>query len=186
MDKKQIMIMEVSDQYINYMMRFFNNTMLCNKEKTRKHSRKYKGIILTINNYNYFAPLSSPKASDYKPNGEIKKSTISVLRITKIFKNKLILLGTIKLNNMIPVPDSEINYYDANEESDQKYKNLIMDELVWINKNTILIYKRAHILYEYKSKEKDIINETSVKFFNSIMPFKEAEEKCEEYSHIAA
>lgn len=186
MNKNQIMIIEVSDQYVNYMTSFFNNTMLCSKEKTRKHRRKYIGVILKINNYNYFAPLSSPKASDYQSNGDIKKSTISVLRMTKFYKNKLILLGTIKLNNMFPVPDSEIDYYDANHESDQKYKTLIMDELKWIKNHSTLIYKRARILYEYKCNENNIIDETNIKFLNSIISFKKAEEKCKEYSNNAA
>ncbi len=186
MNLQKIIIIEVSDQYINYMMNFFKNTMLSNKEKTRVHPRKYIGVILKVNNFNYFAPLSSPKPSDYNSNGSIKKSTYSILRITKTSKNKLVLIGTIKLNNMIPVPLSEINYYNTAEESDVKYKSLIFDELKWIKKNTDLIYKKAKYLYTIKINESTIINGNNMKFLKSIMPFKEAEEKCEEYSHIAA
>lgn len=54
-------LIEVTDRYINYMKQYFYSTMLDNKENNRKKTRKYLGIIITINGINYFAPLSSPK-----------------------------------------------------------------------------------------------------------------------------
>ena len=100
--------------------------MLDNKENSRKNTRKYLGIIISINGINYFAPLSSPKKSDYDLNGEIKKSSSIILRMVKDYSSKPQLLGTIKLNNMIPIPDSEIIYYDLSKETNIKYKNLVI------------------------------------------------------------
>ncbi len=120
-------LIEVTDQYINYMKKFFHITMLDNKAKKRNHGRKYIGIIISINNINYFAPLSSPKKSDYDNLGNIRKSSSIILKMVKNYSKKPQLLGTIKLNNMIPVPDSEIILYDLNNEKDKKYKNLIID-----------------------------------------------------------
>ena len=50
----------LSDRYCNY-LRNFDNKIYQNKETDRKHSRKYLGIVLNINNLNYYIPLSSLK-----------------------------------------------------------------------------------------------------------------------------
>lgn len=46
----------ISESYINY-LRQFDKNVAYNKNITRL----YIGIFYTYNNYNYFAPLSSPK-----------------------------------------------------------------------------------------------------------------------------
>ena len=82
-------LIEISDEYIEYMKKFFEN-ILDNKMNSRKHGRKYLGVIMNINNQDYFAPLSSPKKSDYNTDGSIKNSTIIVLRlITKKILNNI-------------------------------------------------------------------------------------------------
>lgn len=52
----------VSDEYINY-LRNFDKRVYDNKEEIRKATRKYLGIVLKINNLNYYIPMSSPKKS---------------------------------------------------------------------------------------------------------------------------
>ncbi|MEZ3485124.1 MAG: type III toxin-antitoxin system ToxN/AbiQ family toxin [Lachnospiraceae bacterium] len=50
----------------------------------REHTRKYLGIAYSINKYNYYVPLSSPKVTDYySENGELKirDSIIPIIRI---------------------------------------------------------------------------------------------------------
>lgn len=64
----------VTDEYINY-LRQFDKKVYDNKEDKRRVMRKYLGIVLTINEINYYIPMSSPKRSDYKEN-EIRKSII--------------------------------------------------------------------------------------------------------------
>ena len=88
------------------------------------------------------------------------------------------LLGTIKLNNMIPVPSTEIINYNLNLEKDKKYKNLVINELRWIQKNTSKITKAAQNVYNIKMNENKNINSKNERFLNSIISFKEAEEKC--------
>ena len=61
----------VTDEYINY-LRMFDNRVYDNKEDKRKVMRKYLGIVLKINQLNYYIPMSSPKKSDYK-NYKIKR-----------------------------------------------------------------------------------------------------------------
>ena len=54
----------VSDKYINY-LRQFDERIYDNKEDIRTQTRKYLGIVLTVNDFNYYIPMSSPKKSDY-------------------------------------------------------------------------------------------------------------------------
>lgn len=168
---------EISDSYINYMLSFFHSTMLENKEETRVHSRKYLGVIISINGYNYFAPLSSPKDSDYK-DGVIRANSSIVFRMVKDYSTKPKLLGTIKFNNMIPAPNKEIKEYDYDNELDLKYKNLVLDELNWINHNITKIRGTAKRLYNSKLNESTLRNANNKKYYDSIMPFSKAEEKC--------
>jgi len=48
----------VSDEYIHY-LRVENNIIhvLYNKEGHRTHDRKYVGVVISIGDYQYFAPL---------------------------------------------------------------------------------------------------------------------------------
>lgn len=50
----------VTDRYIDY-LRQFDYKVYDNKEDRRKVMRKYLGIVLTINEMNYYIPMSSPK-----------------------------------------------------------------------------------------------------------------------------
>ncbi len=51
----------LDDDYINY-LRKFDNKVAYNKNSTRS----YVGVVYTINELNYFAPLSSPKPNILK------------------------------------------------------------------------------------------------------------------------
>ena len=131
-------IVEIKDSYIEFLRNFYPNAILDNKVGRRKHKRKFVGVVLFINSFLYFAPLSSPKESDYDNNHNIRKSTDAILRI--VVKNKLI--GKILINNMFPVPNSEIIEYNINNEEDLAYRNLIKKEILWIQKNTSFIEKK--------------------------------------------
>ena len=99
----------VTDEYIDY-LRQFDSKVYDNKEDKRKVMRKYLGIVLTINEINYYIPMLSPKKSDYKDN-KIRKSIVPIVRIisNEEIDNIPVLKGTLRISNMIPVPDSELN-----------------------------------------------------------------------------
>ena len=55
----------VSDDYIEYLRNVFPR-VYSNKIANRKHTRKYLGVVLKLNDFNYYIPLASPKdAHDY-------------------------------------------------------------------------------------------------------------------------
>ena len=174
-------IVEINDKYINYLKMYFSNYLLDNKEDKRYHNRKYIGVVFKIDNLNYFAPLSSPKKSDFNSDGTIKKSTLALIRISYIYNNKLELLGKIKLNCMIPVPDNAIIDYDLNNELNKKYKDLIINEFLWLQRNETLVINSAEKLYKIKCNEDKYINDKNHKFYKSIIPFKAVEKLYNKY-----
>lgn len=139
----------VSDKYIKY-LRQFDDKIYDNKEENRTHKRKYVGIVLTINEFNYYIPMSSPKKSDYIDCEKqiIRNDTKTIIRI----HNGNRLYGTLRISNMIPVPITELEPYILSSESDLKYKDVILGELRYINKNTQKIIKYAKTVYNQKNK----------------------------------
>lgn len=170
----------ISDKYIQY-LRSFDSRVYDNKEGRRTHTRKYLGVVFKIRNFNYYAPVSSPKNSDYYDVEwlKIKKSIIPIIRI--IDKDKYgnyKLYGTIRISNMIPVPMSEIRPYSIKQEKDKKYKDLILAEIEFIRKNSDMIVKNANVLYRQKEEKRDI------KYLKNTVDFKFLEEKCLEYINL--
>ena len=168
----------VTDKYIKY-LRKFDNKVYDNKENNRCVTRKYLGIVLKINKINYYIPMSSPKKSDYK-NNKIRKSIIPIIRIisNEELDNVPVLKGTLRISNMIPVPDSELILYEPKNEMDKNYKILVEKELEFIDKNEKLIRKYAKIIYNQK------IHNYNVTYINNVVNFKLLEEKCEEYKSL--
>ena len=91
------------------------------------------------------------------------------------------LLGTIKFNDMIPVPRTEIIQYNLDDERDTAYANLVRDELRFISKHQTKILKRARFIYEAKTHEARNANQKNVKWFAAILPFKELEVLCDAF-----
>ena len=80
----ELKLYEISEEYISYISTVEKN-VFSSKENDRIHTRKYLGIVYSINRYNYYIPLSSPKSSDYRlENGvqKIRGSIIPIIRIT--------------------------------------------------------------------------------------------------------
>ena len=54
---------------------------------------------------------------------------------------------------MIPVPITELDPYVVSEEKDQKYKEVVLGELWYINNNSNKIIKYTKIVYEQKNEK---------------------------------
>ncbi len=163
----------VSDKYINY-LRQFDDKIYDNKEEIRTHERKYLGVVLTVNEFNYYIPMSSPKKSDYLDIDKkiIRKDTKTIIRILE--SNRL--YGTLRISNMIPVPITELEPYMVSNETDSKYKELILGELRYINNNSNKIIKYAKTVYNQKAKNIDI------GYIKNTVDFKLLEEKLREWN----
>lgn len=170
---------EISEEYISYISTV-EKYVFSSKEDNRNHTRKYLGIVYSINGYNYYIPLSSPKNTDYRMEhgvSKIRASIIPIIRITaQSPSGELELKGTLKLSNMIPVPTSELTLYDVEHEPDSLYKALIHKEMLFIRKNKNKIIQNAKILYKQKKE-----NSPSIGYLKSTVDFSLLEQKHDEF-----
>jgi len=172
---KNLSLYTVDNEYVNYLRCFDKNILAADKD-TYVTERKYLGVVFSINGFNYFAPLSSPKESDYTYINGRKCVRKSIVPLFRILSSKGHLLGKVKLNNMIPVPDKCLRKYDVNGEPDKKYRSLVIDEIIYIRENEKRILKNAKILYKQK-----IGNYKGINYLNSTVNFKAAERRCNDY-----
>jgi len=104
-------IVKVDSKHCDY-LRKFDNRVAYNKDS--KELRPFIGILFTINDIKYFAPLTSPKLKHKK-----MKNTIDFIKIGNGT------LGAINFNNMIPVKDNNYVLIDLNRKNlnreDAKY-----------------------------------------------------------------
>lgn len=163
----------ISDKYIKF-LRQFDDKIYDNKEDIRTHERKYLGIVLTVNEFNYYIPMSSPKKSDYLDIDKkvIRKDTKTIIRIHEGGR----LYGTLRISNMIPVPITELEPYIILNETNSKYKEVILGELKYINNNGNKIVKYAKTVYNQKIKNMDI------GYIKNTVDFKLLEEKLKEWN----
>ena len=174
---EQFKLYSVSDEYVEWLRKDFPN-VYSNKINSRTHTRKYLGVVLQVGKYNYYVPMSSPKDSDYQiagANKVIKKSIVPIIRIVvKNSAGEKELKGTLRISHMIPVPESELELYDLENESDDTYKDLVQNEMTFIRKNREKIDSNAKLLYKQK-----LANDTTAGYVKSALDYKALEVLCD-------
>lgn len=163
----------INKEYIEYLKQFDCKVQNINYEKSAK---PYIGIILNINNFNYYVPISSVKQKHYK-----MSENIDFIKITNGKK----ILSVINLNNMIPILNSEVeilqyrnikSYFNFKSKNDKiKYISLLRNEMSIINNKRTDIINRANNLYQLKYKK------PNSKIACRCCEFKLLEEKCIKY-----
>ena len=165
---EELLFYTVDNKYIKYLSKFENHVSY-NKDETG-HSRPYLGIVLKIEQYEYFVPLYS-----YKEHYKKYKNNPSFFIVYDRKDNPL---AIIKFSAMIPISKniSVISLLEYNKQ-DEKYKRLISAEYRYINSNKEEIYKRARKMYIAVTKHKN-------NFLKNIAcNFKLLEEKSLEYKN---
>ena len=174
---EQFKLYSVSDEYVEWLRKDFPN-VYSNKINSRTHTRKYLGVVLQVGKYNYYVPMSSPKDSDYQiagANKVIKKSIVPIIRIVvKNSAGEKELKGTLRISHMIPVPESELELYDLENESDDTYKDLVQNEMIFIRKNRERIESNAKLLYKQK-----VANDTTAGYVKSALDYQALEVLCD-------
>ncbi len=130
----RIRIYEIKSTYIKYLTNYQGHIF---SQDDTKRRRKYIGIILEINKLKYFAPLSSFKDKHNK-----MKERLDIIRIKDY--------AVINLNNMIPVPDSQIINIDINKEENSSYRYILQAEIREINRLKNRIRNSAKAVYAHK------------------------------------
>jgi protein AbiQ len=168
-------IYHVKEEYIKY-LRIFDNKVTIVKDEGK--ARPYVGIVFEINEYKYFAPFSSPeKDSNGEINEEYKKryGKNSIVTYEKIEDLKY---GTIKINNMIPIHESQLIYFKIDDIIDEKYRNILQDQFIYCDNNKERILNKANKLYKLVTIYKN------AHFISVSCNFKLLEQKCLEYQQI--
>ena len=141
MGDNKLQFYEVKPEYIDYLSKYAPHLFMNSKEN-QKYSRKFVGIVLKVDKYNYFAPLSSMKEKHIR-----MKERLDLIKI----KN----YAVINLNNMFPVPEGVYVKVDFSMVKDRKYKDLLIAEYRFIKSIKDKIVKYAYTLYMYKLRYKN-------------------------------
>ena len=173
----------VSDRYVEFLRDTVDIHVFANKDENYVHTRKYVGIVLDIGSYKYYIPMSSPKKTDYvfdkSGNRMVRKSIIPIIRMIDTSEDGSIeLMGTLKLSNMIPVPETELMLYDLDNETDMTYKDLVQKEVRYINRHTREILKNASVIYNQKQ-----VGSPKIGYLKSTLDFKTIEKAHDEFIH---
>lgn len=153
---------EVDGEYIKYLKE--NGDSKIPNIEYKNHKKFFCGIVLTINNFNYFAPVSSYHK---------KLHTAFLIRDKDKESKKLKPISSLRFSFMFPCPIEYLNQKDFSKE-DKKYQSLLRKELHYCNINREKIKKQAREVYKLGLKDN-----TRKKF--NICDFKKLEEKCLEY-----
>ena len=171
---KNLMLFELEENYYNFLVKYDSKIMY--NKNAPIGSRPYVGIVLDINNYKYFAPLTSPKPKQNKQ--KIRHSIDMIL----IDNGKY---GAINLNNMIPAKLCflKIKKYDilANDTLKEKqYKLLLANQIQWCNilNNKNLIKTNANQIYKIKNNNR-VKNKNILKLKERCCDFKILEKQCD-------
>lgn len=110
--------------------------------------RPYVGVIITVGEIQYFAPLTSPKAKHLR------------MKNTKDFR-KIGggAYGAINLNNMIPVPQCALLEIDIQSEPDRQYRNLLQNQQAAIRADESAITEAAEKLHRLIFTERELLSD---------------------------
>lgn len=161
-------------EYVNYLRQF--DEKVENIDYNTK-LKPYIGILVTINEFNYYVPISSAKEKHYK----IREG----MDFIKIMKDSNI-IGVLNLNNMIPISDKNVkvlkykeieNYRDFDSDKQRTlYISFLSFELNLINDKMEKIKKSAMKLYNER------INNPTSNVSKRCCNFQLLEQKCIEYN----
>ncbi|WP_248463861.1 type III toxin-antitoxin system ToxN/AbiQ family toxin, partial [Pectobacterium versatile] len=126
----------VDDEYIVHLKHHDNKV-----PNNYAMGKPFIGILFSINDVDYIAPLTSVKEKHNK----IKNSNPTSFKVFDGVENPR-LISVVQLNNMIPVNQSVITKFNL-EAYDIKYQFLVNKELNYIRANSESLIKKAKKLY---------------------------------------
>ncbi len=128
---ENLRIYKVEDKYIRYLHSIDDKV-----QHNKNSKRPYVGVVFSFGGFNYFVPMESPK-----PNHSKIKSGKHILRL----KNGE--YGLLGFNNMIPVHKDALISFDIAKEPDEKYRNLLQNQIKTCNRMKADILDHAQKTY---------------------------------------
>jgi len=158
---KQLDFYEVSTDYISYLSRFDPKVPRVDYAAESGHDKFLCGIVLSVNEHDYFAPISSFNTPQ---------------RTNMIIKNEQgKAVSSIRFSFMIPVPLDAVSVKKIIEEPSLEYRRLLDLELMYCQKNAKTVYRTAKYVYNTVVAQKDPI------MVRNCCDFKKLEIACAEY-----
>lgn len=158
----------IDEDYISYLSQFDKHIAYNKNEK-----RPYIGVVITVEQHYYFAPLFSPKLKHKK-----YKDNLSFFKI--INKKTRSDLGIIRFSDMIPVPQECVYLLEMGNKS-YGYKRLLSEQYSYIN----MTENKQKIIYKAEKIYSIVIGNSKGKtalFYKALScNFKLLEKKCLEY-----
>lgn len=140
----------VDDDYIEHLIKVDGHVY------KNKAGRPYIGVLFEVNGSKFLAPLTSYK----EKHDRIPDTSPLIFKMYELGSEsdendegddggeakEINKLGMVQLNNMIPVPDSEMELFNVNSR-DAKYRNLLDMQQQYLRKHQEEFQKKAKKLY---------------------------------------
>lgn len=168
----------VDKEYINYLLKYDSHVGYVEYgDKLKLHV----GVLLTINKYNYYVPISSAKPKHYRMSNKLDFHKLTDIKNGYLY-------AVLNLNNMIPVPNdciTQLKYNQiekfrsfSNEKEKNDYIYLLQKEKEIIDLYAEVLHRKAKKLYV---KYKIMPNSSLAK---RCCNFQLLEEKCIKYKKL--
>ena len=144
---KNLYLVRVNQEYIKYLKKFDQNVQ---DNSDKKKNKPYLGVLIEKEEQKYFVPLSSPKEKHQK---FIELDKEHQLPIKELYNAKKI-IGVLNINNMIPVKEEVIEYFNIKEDKDY---SLLQKEYIYCIKKQEEIIKKATKVYDLVTKHNKIL-----------------------------
>ncbi len=157
----------ITDSYISF-LRQFDSRIYENKSQ----ARPYVGVVLQINEYNYYVSLSSPKPKhrNMSNSKDFRKINGGVY-------------GALNFNYMVPVPESELIDINIANIQDVQYRRLLQNQYSAIKNDWTRIVETAEKLYHLCECEDSELSSNDLRVKQRCCNFGELEQKCSVYSN---
>jgi protein AbiQ len=139
--QEQLNFYEVDANYIAYLMTFDTHVPRVDYSEQSAHNKFLCGVVLSIREYNYFAPVSSFR---------VPQRTNVIIR-----DNSGNGISSVRLSFMVPAPSDVLSVKSISGEPSAPYRNLLNMELNYCRKNANAIYSRARFIYNAVVVKKD-------------------------------
>ncbi len=129
----------VDPKWCDYLRKFDHRVPYTMDEKS---TRPFVGVVFSINEFNYYAPLTSPKKKHLTMKNQVD--------FLKVNNGKW---GAINFNNMIPITIENLTPVDlkiapTDNAEEKNYKMLLANQTSWCNSNKDKIISQANQLYD--------------------------------------
>lgn len=130
---------DIPADYVNYLRTFeenvqgFSHVPYVNYQEDNRRSKFFCGIVLQINDMQYYVPVSS----------NTKEHEHTYYLYAKERYIPPVLLSSLRFDYMFPVPQALIAVHQINQESNPKYRRLLQKELQCCRQNESVIREYA-------------------------------------------